>query len=401
MTKLRAARRAVLWLTGGTAGVAGATAFYVSTHDVWKEGLGDYVRDHFTAERAHLLSVTAARWGLAAPGLRRSAPPDNPILKVRLWGLELPNPIGLAAGFDKHAEAVPGLFACGFGLVEVGTVTPRQQPGNPKPRVWRLEEDRAVINRYGFPSVGLDRVQKRLARLDGFYPGALGVNVGMNKDAPSPIADFAQGVAALGAHADYVVVNVSSPNTAGLRSLQRRDTLRGLLTPLIAVRDSMPFRPPLLVKVAPDLTASELADVAAIALELSIDGVIVSNTTVERPASLQSKNASMPGGLSGRPLRRRATEMVGELYRITNGQMPIVGVGGVESGQDAYDKIRAGASVVQIYTALVFEGPWLIDRVKSELVALLKRDGFESVEDAIGADYPAIRRKRNGAPKRR
>lgn len=396
MSKYRVARRAALWLTGSTAGVAGMTAAYVSTHDVWKEGLGEYVRKHFTAERAHILSVAAAKWHLAAPGLRRSAPPDDAMLKVRLWGLEIPNPIGLAAGFDKHAEAVPGLFALGFGLIEVGTVTPRKQVGNPKPRVWRLEEDRGVINRYGFPSVGLDKVQKRLANLDGFYAGALGVNVGVNKDTISPIADFAQGLALLGHHADYVVINVSSPNTKGLRSLQRREELRTLLTPLIAIRDSMPFRPPLLIKIAPDLSDTELVDIATIVMELPIDGVIISNTTIDRPSTLQSMNSTMPGGLSGRPLRERATKMVGEFYQLTNGQIPIVGVGGVENGQDAYDKIRAGASAVQIYTALVFEGPWLIDRIKNELVDVLKRDGFDTVEDAIGANYPLIQRKRNG-----
>jgi len=392
---LAGVRRALFWIGTATAGGAVAGGGYLATHDVWNSsGLGDYLR-RMDAERAHELAVKGVKYRLAAPGLRWEAPEDDPVLKVGLWGIQLSNPVGLAAGFDKHAEAIPGLFALGFGLVEVGTITPRAQKGNAKPRVWRLEEDAAIINCYGFPSVGLKKVQRRLDRLDGYQSGALGVNVGINKNSEDAIADFRLGVEGLGKHCDYIVINVSSPNTKGLRTLQRRDSLKALLEPIIAERNRLAFKPPLLVKIAPDLDDGQLRDIAAVAMELELDGIIISNTTIKRAdLGLSSEYHDKPGGLSGRPLKEMSTEMISRFYVLTNGTIPIVGVGGIESGADAYAKIKAGASIVQIYTALIYQGPWMIDRLKEQLAQLIKKDGYSSMEDVIGADHAKIKRKR-------
>lgn len=372
-------------------GVTGGLA-YCATHDVYATGFGNYLR-RLDGEAAHRFAVRAASLGLASPYFRRFAPADPEILRTQVWGHDFKNPIGLAAGFDKDAEAVRGLFAIGFGLVEVGTVTPHPQPGNARPRVFRLPEDRALINRYGFNSAGLAAARKRLARFDSggkdaLRVGILGVNVGKNKDtsADDAVVDYCAGVRALGDLAEYIVVNVSSPNTAGLRDLQRKDTLRELLVPVLAERDRLMYKAPLVVKIAPDLSTEERREVAELALELRLDGLIVSNTTVGREG-LKSKFAAEKGGLSGAPLEKMATEMVAEMYSLTEGRVPIVGVGGVETGKDAYRKIRAGASLVQIYTALVYQGPWMVDRIKKELAALLEHDGFKSVKDAVGADH--------------
>lgn len=375
-------------------GVAAGGGTYLATHDVWEKGIGDYMRK-IDAERAHELALLGLKLGLFAPWFRQNPPEDDPALRVRLWGVELSNPIGLAAGFDKNAEVVPGLFALGFGAIEVGTVTPEPQKGNPRPRVFRLEEDRAVINRYGFPSVGSKKVERRLSWWDSRVKGTIGANVGVNKNTDDPVAQFCDGVARLGRNVDYVVVNVSSPNTPGLRALQARDALRALLTPIVAVRDSLPFRPPLLVKIAPDLNENELFDIATVAREAGVDGIVVSNTTVARDPDLESPLAAEKGGLSGRPLEKRSTQLVSELYRLTEGQLVIVGVGGVETGADAYRKIRAGASFVQLYTALVYHGPWLVERMKEELLDLLRQDGFKSIEEAIGVDHPNIKRRKS------
>jgi dihydroorotate dehydrogenase len=373
----------------------GAAVGYCTTCDVYAGPLGHAIR-RLDGETAHKLGIAVARLGLIRPGGLFVAP-DSPRLRTNAWHLDLPSPIGLAAGFDKDAVAVKGLFALGFAAVEIGSVTPRPQPGNAKPRVFRLLEDRAIVNRYGFNSAGVAAVKRNLMKYDyggrsAGWTGAVGVNVGKNKDTSEEdaAADYALAVRELGEHADYLVINVSSPNTPGLRALQGKAQLRALLGPVLAARDDLVFRAPVLLKIAPDLSETDKADIAEVALELGLDGLIVSNTTVERPDNLRSEHAGEKGGLSGRPLREMSTQVLADMYRLTGGRIMLVGVGGVESGQDAYDKIRAGASFVQLYSALVYDGPWLVHHVKRELAALLERDGYDCVADAVGADHRRV-----------
>jgi dihydroorotate dehydrogenase len=334
------------------------------------------------AETAH--RVTIALTGMAEPFL---APPkaDDPCLAIQAFGLSFPNPVGLAAGFDKNAQ-VPGAMArLGFGFVECGTVTPRPQQGNPRPRLFRLSEDRAVINRMGFNNHGMTAVARNLAARrgpDASKSGITGINIGANKDSADRIADYVKAFAALAPLADYVTVNVSSPNTPGLRGLQNREDLTMLLK---ALADARKTPIPLLLKIAPDLDGPALDDIADVVRLRGIEGVIVSNTTIARPA-LKSAHAGESGGLSGKPLFVPSTEILRQMRRRLGKSVVLVGVGGVSSGADAYAKIRAGASLVQLYTALVYRGPGLIARIKEELAALLKRDGFDHVADAVGAD---------------
>ncbi len=339
-------------------------------------------------ETAHRLTVAGLAAGLG--GSARAS--DSPILAQRLWGLDFPNPIGIAAGFDKDARASDALLRLGFGFVEVGTVTPRPQPGNAKPRVFRLGVDGALINRMGFNSGGLDGLIARLGRRRR-HLGIVGINVGKNRDSADAVADYAEGVGRAAALADYLVVNVSSPNTPGLRDLQARAALEELLGGVLAAREASGARPPLLVKIAPDLTPEEAADIAAVALAAGIDGIVVSNTTVARPPGLRGPAARELGGLSGRPLFAPSTVLLADIYRLTEGRLPLIGVGGVASAADAYAKIRAGASLVQLYTALVFAGPALLGRIKTGLADLLRRDGFDSVAAAVGADASLNRQK--------
>jgi dihydroorotate dehydrogenase len=336
-------------------------------------------------EAAHRLTIRA----LAAGLLAGRADIDDPILKTGAWGLEFPNPIGLAAGFDKDAEVFMPMLRLGFGFVEVGSITPRPQPGNPRPRVFRLAEDRAVINRLGFNSAGLAAAVANLRRRAATPVGIVGVNLGKNRDSADAAADYAAGAAAVAPVADYVVVNVSSPNTPGLRALQEAGTLRALLGAVrAACRAAMPERaPPLLVKIAPDLVPVDRVDISRVALDGGADGLIVSNTTVARPAGLRGRRAGEGGGLSGRPLFAPSTDLLREIYHLTEGRLPLVGVGGVASGADAYAKIRAGASLVQLYTALIYEGPGLVGSIKRDLAARLRVDGFASVAEAVGADH--------------
>ncbi|XP_053934386.1 dihydroorotate dehydrogenase (quinone), mitochondrial isoform X2 [Cuculus canorus] len=341
-------------------------------------------------ETAHGLALRAAASGLLPPARQ-----DGPALEVRVLGQRFRNPVGLAAGFDKQGEAVDGLYRMGFGFVEVGTVTPKPQEGNPRPRVFRLVEDEAVINRYGFNSHGHDAVERRLRarretqlRLtDEGMP--LGINLGKNKSSTDAAADYVAGVRTLGPLADYLVVNVSSPNTPGLRDLQGKAELQDLLTKVLAERDALPCerKPAVLVKIAPDLTAQDKQDIASIICKLGVDGLIVSNTTVSRPSSLRSRQRTETGGLSGKPLRELSTQTIREMYSLTGGRVPIIGVGGVSSGRDALEKIRAGASLVQMYTALVYHGPPVVGAVKRELEELLREQGFKNVMEAVGADH--------------
>lgn len=334
-------------------------------------------------ERAHRLAVLALQAGLYG-----HAEAPDPVLACRVAGLDVTSPVGLAAGFDKDAEVPDAALALGFGHVEVGGVTPRPQPGNPRPRLFRLDEDGAVINRYGLNSAGLDIVAARLAARRQVGSRPVGVNLGKHKDTSDEAADFVEGARRLAPLADFLVVNVSSPNTPGLRNLQGRDSMRRIVLAVKEARDAAPGRhPPLLVKLAPDLDDAGLADAAAVALETGLDGLIMGNTTVARPPELASRHRGESGGLSGKPLLGPATERLGALYRATGGRLPLIGTGGISSGQDAYAKIRAGASLVQLYTAMVFEGPGLAARVNRDLAALLHRDGFRSVAEAVGADH--------------
>jgi dihydroorotate dehydrogenase len=309
--------------------------------------------------------------------------PDPPILAQRLWGLEFPNPVGLAAGFDKDARVPEAMRGFGFGFVEIGTVTPRPQPGNPRPRLFRLEEDQAIINRMGFNSGGLNAAVERLRRQR--HTGIVGVNLGKNRGSCDAVADYAEGIRLAAEVADYLVVNVSSPNTPGLRDLQRRASLEALLGPLLRAREESGRPVPMLVKIAPDLTPEEREDIASVALDVGVDGLIVSNTTVDRPVGLVSPYAIEAGGLSGRPLFAPSTALLADMYRLTQGRLPLIGVGGVVSAADAYQKIRAGACLVQLYTALVFAGPSLVTRIKEGLAELLRADGFTCVAEAAGA----------------
>lgn len=333
-------------------------------------------------EAAHRLTVRGLALGLGP----RDRAPDPASLKVTLWGREFPNPLGLAAGFDKHAEAPDAMLALGFGFVELGTVTPRPQFGNPKPRLFRLADDRALINRLGFNSEGLAAVARRLEQRRA-RPGIIGVNIGRNRETGDEIEDYVKGVAAFAPLADYLAVNISSPNTPGLRELQRKSAVARLMERLVVARAQAVPRhpPPLLLKIAPDLTPSERADLAAAALTSGVDGLIVANTTVSRRATLRSPQAHEPGGLSGEPLFAASTALIADMARLTQGKIPIVGVGGVASGADAYAKIRAGASLVQLYTALIYRGPGLVAKIKRELAELLRRDGFATIGEAVGS----------------
>jgi dihydroorotate dehydrogenase len=341
------------------------------------------------AENAHRLTLRLLGSPLSA--LLGSPAAATPELETNVLGIRLPNPIGLAAGFDKNAEVPDAMLRLGFGFVEVGTVTPRPQAGNPRPRVFRLVEDDGVINRIGFANDGAESVLRRLSARRG-RPGRLGVNIGANKESDDWVADYVAGLERFWGLGDYYTINISSPNTPGLRALQSREALKPLLDALTAARTRLgggAARPPLLVKLAPDLSREQCEDIAALALEHDIDGLIVGNTTIGRPASLRSALKAEAGGLSGAPLKALALENLRTMYALTRGRIPLIGVGGIASGQDAYDRIRAGAALIQLYSALVFEGPGLVRRITAELSALLRRDGFANVGEAIGTDAAA------------
>jgi dihydroorotate dehydrogenase len=329
-------------------------------------------------ERAHRLTIVALKTGLG-PRPRKADPAS---LGMDLFGLHFANPVGIAAGFDKNGEVPDAMLAMGMGFAEVGTVTPRPQSGNPRPRVFRLEAERAVINRLGFNNEGHDALKRRLEARRA-RDGIVGVNIGANKDAADRIADYETGIAAFENLASYFTVNISSPNTPGLRALQNRSELEALIARVLKARKG---RVPILLKIAPDLTASELADIAAVALDMKLDGLIVSNTTIQREGFVSGRHAHEVGGLSGGPLFALSTNVLRDVYRLTRGNIPIVGVGGISSGADAYAKLRAGASLVQLYSALTYEGPALVARIKRDLASALARDGFARVADAVGVD---------------
>lgn len=331
-------------------------------------------------ETAHGLALKGLAWGFGPKDLG----PTDPVLATEVAGLKMPNPIGLAAGFDKDARVPDALLDCGFGAVELGGVTPRAQPGNPRPRLFRLSEDRAVINRMGFNNQGLDAFAHNLLRRR--RTGVVGVNLGANKDAEDRTEDYVTGLKRLNGLADYFAVNISSPNTPGLRNLQSADALDDLLGRLASARAELPApRSPVFLKVAPDLDEAEVPTIIEACIRHRIDGLIVSNTTLARPDTLRSSLAHETGGLSGAPLMAPSTQVLGWFHQASAGRLPLIGVGGIASGADAYAKIRAGASAVQLYSAMIFEGPGLILRIKADLAARLKADGFAHVSDAVGA----------------
>lgn len=332
-------------------------------------------------ETAHRATIRALRLGLAPAG----GGEDDPVLRTRLFGRELPNPIGLAAGFDKNAEVPDAMLGLGFGFVEVGSITPRPQAGNPRPRLFRLAEDRAVINRMGFNNAGAERAAARL-RARQARPGLVGVNLGANKDSTDRAGDYVEGLERLGPLAGYVVINVSSPNTPGLRALQERGELDDLLARLLMARDQHCPGLPIALKIAPDLADADKEAIALVALSRGLDALIVSNTTVARGNDLKSRHRTESGGLSGEPLFTPSTAVLRDMRRLTGGKIDLIGVGGIASGADAYAKIRAGASAVQLYTALVYQGVGLVGRIKRELAGRLRADGFRSVADAVGAE---------------
>ena len=339
-------------------------------------------------EDAHGLAIKALKF---AP--RRRPPADDSRLAVRAFGLNFPNPVGVAAGFDKHAEVPDALLGLGFGFVEIGTVTPLPQAGNPRPRVFRLDADQAVINRLGFNSEGEAAVLARLAARAA-AGGIVGVNVGANKDSSDRAADYVRLIEAVSPVASYVTLNISSPNTPGLRELQRASALDDLLARIVETRDLVATRAgptPVLLKIAPDLSLSDLDDIVGVARARGIDGMIVCNTTVKRPATLRDRaRRKQAGGLSGRPLYPLATRMLAETYVRVEGAFPLIGVGGIDSGKAALGKIRAGADLVQLYSALVYRGLGLVAEIKAELLAALDRGEADRLADLVGVDAAAM-----------
>ncbi|MBY6055689.1 quinone-dependent dihydroorotate dehydrogenase [Leisingera daeponensis] len=329
-------------------------------------------------EAAHGLSVKALTMGLApAPG-----PVTSARLKTTLAGIDLPNPVGLAAGYDKNAEALAPLAKSGFGFIEVGAATPRPQPGNPKPRLFRLTEDKAAINRFGFNNEGMEAIGARLAQRP--RDAVIGLNLGANKDSEDRAADFAKVLAHCGAHLDFATVNVSSPNTEKLRDLQGKAALSALLAGVIETRDGLSRRVPVFLKIAPDLDRAGIEDIAAVALETGIDAVIATNTTLSRDG-LRSAHKGEAGGLSGAPLFEKSTRVLAQLSELLDGKVPLVGVGGISTAEQAYAKICAGASAVQFYTAMVYGGLSLAGDIARGLDALLARDGFDNAAQAVGS----------------
>lgn len=321
------------------------------------------------------------------PMLRALFSSQNPCLRSLVWGLDFPNPIGIAAGLDKNGRATEALLQMGWGHVEVGTVTPLPQPGNPRPRVFRLPVDRALINRMGFPGVGADAVAETLS-FRRPADGIVGVNIGANKrsvDAGTAAADYVAALKSCYDVADYLTLNVSSPNTARLRELQGKHALGALIGEVAAARDAQPARKPLLVKLAPDLMPSEIDDIVDVCRSGGIDGIVATNTTIGRPPTLQGPAAAETGGLSGLPLRDRATDIIRYIYRSTEGSLPIVGAGGIFSADDVFAKLAAGASLVQVYTGFIYEGPTLARRISRELVRLMQQHGFDSIAEVTGS----------------
>lgn len=330
-------------------------------------------------ELGHTLAIKALQSGLTP----KPGPVTSRRLRTNVAGLDLPNPVGLAAGFDKNATALAPLLQTGFGFIEAGAATPLPQPGNDKPRLFRLREDQASINRFGFNNEGAEAIAARLANRP--TTGVVGLNLGANKTATDRAADFASVLKTCGAHVDFATVNVSSPNTEKLRDLQGKAALAALLAGVMEVRETLPNRIPIFLKIAPDLNPEELANIAEVAKTSNLDAIITTNTTLSREG-LTSVDRDEMGGLAGQPLFEKSTGILAQLHTLTNGEIPLIGVGGIGNAKQSYAKIRAGASAVQLYTALVYGGLSLAADIANGLDALLKRDGFANVAEAVGTD---------------
>lgn len=337
-------------------------------------------------EFAHFLAIKCAKYSIGTNF--KSSEIIYPNLETNLWNLKFNNPIGLAAGFDKHGEAAYGLSKVGFGFIEIGSITPKPQQGNDKPRLFRLIEDQSIINRYGFNSVGHRTAKNNISKQRYFlkqnYP--VGINLGKNKTTENAIDDYIRGLEEFKNLASYFVINISSPNTPGLRDLQNQKELDELLKQLQAYKNSSPelINVPLFIKIAPDLTSVQEEQIAKLVLKHKIDGLIISNTTIDKSNLKDQMFVEQDGGLSGKALEKRSTELIGRMYKLTKGKIPLIGVGGVSSGQDAYNKILAGASLVQVYSSLVYDGPLVVNRIKKELSELLEANGYKSVNEAVG-----------------
>ena len=342
------------------------------------ERLGLAALHKFDPETSHGLSIAALKSGLAP----LSGQVTTPRLATTIAGLDLPNPIGLAAGYDKNAEVIAPLTKAGFGFIEVGAATPRPQPGNPKPRLFRLTQDQAAINRFGFNNQGMEAIGARLASRPN--TGIVGLNLGANKDSSDRAADFARVLAHCGPYLDFATVNVSSPNTEKLRDLQGKDALGTLLNGVLETNAGLNTPIPIFLKIAPDLTTDEIADIADVALKTGISGIIATNTTLSRDG-LTSKDRGEQSGLSGAPLFEKSTRVLAQLSQLCGPDIPLIGVGGVSTAAQAYEKIRAGASAVQLYTALVYGGLSMVANIAKGLDVLLERDGFAHVSDAVGS----------------
>ncbi|TIR27600.1 MAG: quinone-dependent dihydroorotate dehydrogenase [Mesorhizobium sp.] len=338
--------------------------------------IGQKLLFSFDPETAHGMSIAALRCGLPVG----AAAPRDARLRIRLCGLDFPNPLGMAAGYDKNAEVPDALLGLGFGFAEVGTITPLPQPGNPKPRIFRLTADEAVINRLGFNNEGHAAAEKRLAARKG-RPGIVGINIGANKDSADRIADYERGVARFVPYASYLTVNISSPNTPGLRNMQAREQLGELLSRVMAARAAAAAQPPVFLKIAPDLVEAELEDIAAEIAEKRIDGVIVSNTTLARTGLRGGGLANETGGLSGKPLFERSTAVLARMRKLLGPQMAIIGVGGVDSAETALEKIRAGADLVQLYTGMIYAGPALPGRIVAGMARFVERERLKSIAE--------------------
>lgn len=343
-----------------------------------------------SAETAHNFAIRALKSGWA-DGTKIL---NKRFLRNTLWGLNFPNPLGLAAGFDKNAEVADAVLELGFGLTEVGTITPLAQSGNPKPRMFRLPEEQGVINRLGFNNKGLNFAIQQLKRRKTLgAKGIVGANFGANKEAKDRVADYVTGITKLAGLADYYVMNISSPNTPGLRALQSKEALIDLVGKTLEARKKtykekeLGKPAPLLVKVAPDLTNEDIDDIVDVTLSMGLDGLVISNTTITRPATLKSANKGEEGGLSGKPLFDLSTDILRQFYGRLEGKVPLIGVGGVSTGQDALEKLKAGASLVQLYSSMAYEGPELPGRILNELALRTKAEGFPSLVDAIGSDH--------------
>ena len=342
-------------------------------------GLGQALLQALDPERAHDLAIKSLELGIYP----RAAAPDDPRLEQTLWGLSFRNPVGMAAGFDKDARVFAPLLATGFGFVEVGTLTPKPQKGNPSPRIFRSAVDDAIINRLGFNNEGQEAA---LSRLKGRHGGVVGVNIGAGRDSKDRIGDYVSGIASMGPVADYLTINISSPNTPGLRDLQAPEALAALLERTQEARGAAKKRPPLLVKLAPDIADADLPNIVRVIEAHGVDGIVVSNTTLSRQGLRNASFATEVGGLSGRPLFARSTRMLARVYTLTDGKLPLIGVGGIDSGEAAVAKVGAGASLLQLYTGLVFEGPKLIGEIKQALVKAMHEAKTDSLGALVGRD---------------